>query len=43
MKAILVHGVPDTEHVWHAVVALGRGDVAEVAALLAGHWEEHGR
>jgi pimeloyl-ACP methyl ester carboxylesterase len=28
MTAILVHGVPDTEHVWHAVVPrLGRDDV----------------
>jgi pimeloyl-ACP methyl ester carboxylesterase len=28
MTAILVHGVPDTEHVWHAVMArLGRDDV----------------
>jgi pimeloyl-ACP methyl ester carboxylesterase len=28
MPAVLVHGVPDTEHVWHAVVpALGRADV----------------
>ena len=28
MTAILAHGVPDTEHVWHAVIArLGRDDV----------------
>jgi len=31
MTAILVHGVPDTDHVWHRVVPhLGREDVVTV-------------
>jgi hypothetical protein len=39
MTAILVHGVPDTEHVRHWW-PLERP--TEVAALLAQHWQERG-